>query len=53
MKKEDISLAMQLLNSMLEGVDRLEIAQKKKDLAEFNSAKKAILLLQKELDKII
>ncbi len=53
MEKGDVALAVQLFNSMLEGVNKLEEAQKQRNFEEFQDAKKTILMLQKELDKIM
>lgn len=53
MEKEEINLVGQLLNSMLEAVDRIEYAKEQNDLAEFKKAKQAILSFQKEIDKVI
>jgi len=53
MEKEDIALAGQLLNSMLESVNKLEEAKAQNNTEEFDKAKKVVLSFQKELDKII
>ena len=53
MEKEDIAALAQLLKSMEEAVDKLEKAQKDKDLEELQKAKKEILLFQKKVDELL
>lgn len=53
MKNEDIAILAQLLKSMKEAVEKMEKAQKRKDMEELLIAKKEILLFQKKIDEII
>lgn len=53
MKKEDVGTLVQLLNSMKDAVKKLENAFNANSAVQFAVAKKEILNLQNEIDKII
>ena len=53
MKKEDISVIAQLLASMRDAVEELEIAYKKKDAEHLASAKREILEFQVSIEKLL
>jgi hypothetical protein len=53
MEKEDITLIAQLLTGIKDALEKLEEAQKKKDLEKVNIAKKEILNFQTQIDKLI
>ena len=53
MEKEDITLIAQLLTAIKDALEKLEEAQKKKDIEKMNTAKKEILNFQNQIDKLI
>ena len=53
MKKEDATLISQLLQTMEEATSQLEIAQKEKNMGNFNKMKREILNLQKKIDQLL
>ncbi len=53
MNKEEITMVAQLLSSMKDAINELEKSQRKKDIAGVNSAKKEIMGLKEQLDKIL
>ena len=53
MNKEDIAILAQLLKSMEEAVDKMEKAQKDKDMEDLLKAKKEILLFQKKIKEVL
>jgi hypothetical protein len=53
MEKEDIVLIAQLLTGIKDAIDRLEDAQKRKDLEKLSAAKKEILNFQKQIDSLL
>ncbi len=53
MKKEEISLIVQLLSRMKDAVSRLEKAEEKKDIEMLNTTKKEILQFQWHLKKLL
>lgn len=53
MRKEDIGLLSQLLESMRDAVIKLEAAYKKKDAEMLASAKQEILQFQMDIEKIL
>lgn len=53
MQKEDIALLAQLLTGMKDALYKLEEAYKKKDEEYLNRAKKEIISLQIQIDKIL
>ncbi|MDP1695843.1 MAG: hypothetical protein Q8L29_02950 [archaeon] len=53
MNKEDVVVIAQLFTSMKDATKKLENALEKKDLEEVNKAKKEILILKEEIDKIL
>jgi hypothetical protein len=53
MKKEDVTVLAQLLTSMKNNEDSLEIYEKKKNLVKINELKREILRVQKEIDGIL
>lgn len=53
MKKESLTIIAQILASMKDGTEKLEKAEKKKDLETYNNVKKEILTLQIKIDEIL
>jgi len=53
MKKEDVVLLAQLIQTIKEATDKLEEYQKKKNVERFNAAKKEILELQKRVNELL
>jgi hypothetical protein len=53
MKKEDVNLVAQLLTGIRDALHELEKAQRKKNIAGINSAKKEILNFQRQINKIL
>ncbi len=53
MKKENLTVLAQILTSMRDGAEKLEKADKKKDLETYNNVKKEILSLQKKIGEIL
>ena len=53
MKREDIPTLAQLLSGMKDAIEKLEKAQKEKNIDDINSAKSAIIAFQKDIAKII
>ena len=53
MKKEDIAVLAQLLATMKDVALQLENSQKNKDYESVNKAKKELLELQKQVDKML
>jgi hypothetical protein len=53
MQKEDIMVLAQLLTGLKDAVANLEKAEKKKDMEEIAAAKREIISLQAQIDKII
>ncbi len=53
MKREDIATLAQLLSGMKDGIEKLERAQKEKNVDDINAAKSAIISFQKEIAKIL
>jgi len=53
MEKEDITLVAQLLSGIKDAIDKLQDAEKKKDIERLNAAKKEILNFQSQIDKLI
>ena len=51
MKKESLTIIAQIITSMKDGADKLETAEKNKDLETYNNLKNEILLLQKKRRK--
>ena len=53
MKKEDINLIAQLLSGIKEALEKLEYAQRRKDMEEMTAAKQEILNFQAQIDELI
>jgi len=53
MRKEDVLLIAQLLTGMKDATDKLEDAQRRKDIEKLNLAKKEILNFQKQVNELI
>ena len=53
MEKEDITLIAQLLTGIKDAIERLEDAEKKKDLEKLNAAKREILNFQNQISNIL
>ena len=53
MKKEDIPLIKQLIESLEENFSNLENSYKKKDFETFNEIKKLMLKIQKKISEVI
>ena len=53
MEKEDIIVIAQLLTSIKDAIDRLEEAQRNKDVERLNAAKKEILQFQKQISELL
>jgi hypothetical protein len=53
MEKEDVMLVAQLLTGIKDAIEKLENAQKKKNIEKFNAAKKEILNFQRQIDELI
>lgn len=53
MEKEDITLIAQLLTGIKDALQRLEEAERKKDLENLNAAKKEILNFQSQINNLI
>jgi hypothetical protein len=53
MEKEDITLIAQLLTGIKDAIEKLQDAEKKKDLEKLNAAKKEIINFQAQIDKLI
>jgi len=53
MEKEDITLIAQLLSGIKDAIDKLQDAERKKDIERLNAAKKEILNFQSQIDKLI
>lgn len=53
MEKEAITVIAQMLTAMKDAISALEKAQKEKDLEKENRAKKEILNLKDQLDRVI
>jgi len=53
MEKEDVTLIAQLLTGIKDAVEKMEEAQKKKDLEKLNAAKREIVNFQGQIDKIL
>jgi len=53
MEKSDIALIAQLLTSMKDAADKLEIAYNRNDVEDLSIAKREILRFQMEIDKIL
>ena len=53
MKRDDIALIAQLLNMMKDTVDFLSKAKREKNLEKYNSARKEILHLSEQVDKLL
>lgn len=53
MRKEDIALVAQLLTGMRDALNKLEEAQRKKDLEKANAAKREILYFQSQIDSLL
>ncbi|MEK6849979.1 MAG: hypothetical protein AABX85_00195 [Nanoarchaeota archaeon] len=53
MEKEDITLIAQLLTGIKDAIDKLQDAQKKKDLEKLKAAKKEILNFQSQINELI
>jgi len=53
MKKEDIPMVAQLLMSINEIIDKLGVAENKKDIEGITKAKREILNFQKQIDGMI
>ncbi len=53
MEKEDIMVIAQLLTSIKDAIDRLDEAQRNKDVEKLNAAKKEILQFQKQISELL
>ena len=53
MEKEDVTLIAQLLTGIKDAIDKLQEAEKKKDLEKLNAAKKEIINFQGQIDRLI
>ena len=53
MEKEDITLIAQLLTGIKDAIERLQEAEKKKDIERLNAAKKEILNFQTKINNLI
>ncbi len=53
MKKEDINLIAQLLSGIKDALDKLEEAQRKKDMERMTAAKQEILSFQAQIDELL
>ncbi len=53
MEKEDITLIAQLLTGIKDAIERLQEAEKKKDIERLNAAKKEILNFQTQINNLI
>lgn len=53
MEKEDIIVIAQLLTGIKDAVDRLEDAQRRKDVEKLNAAKREILNFQKQISELL
>ncbi len=53
MEKEDVMLIAQLLTGIKDAIEKLEDAQKTKNLEKFNSAKKEILNFQSQINELL
>lgn len=53
MKKEEVLFLSQLVASIEQAVEQLEIAYKKKDYDGFNKSKKIIVSIQKEISNAL
>ena len=53
MNMEEVILLAQLLNSLREDIEKLDAYYRNRDLENLNAIKREILILQKEVDKIV
>lgn len=53
MEKEDIQTIAQILNAIDDSVEKLERAEREKNLEEFSKSKKEILKFQKKIAEIL
>ncbi len=53
MEKEDVTLIAQLLTSVKDALEKLDVALKKKDVEKLNEAKEEIINFQKQIDKLL
>jgi len=53
MEKEDITLIAQLLTGIKDAIEKMQDAEKRKDLEKLNAAKREILNFQSQIDKLI
>lgn len=53
MEKEDITLIAQLLSGIKDAIEKLQDAEKKKDIERLNAAKREIQNFQSQIDKLI
>jgi hypothetical protein len=53
MKKEEVVVVAQLLTAIKDAASKLGDAEKEKDAAKLNSAKKEILSFQKQIQEIL
>ena len=53
MKKEDIVVLSQIFTAMREGIEKLEIAEKKDNIEEIKNIKNEILSIQKRAGEIL
>lgn len=53
MEKEDVTLVAQLLTGIKDAIEKLQVAQRKKDIENLNAAKKEIITFQGQIDKLL
>ena len=53
MEKEEITVLAQLLTAMKDSVEKIEEAQKNKDVEQLAMAKRELLAFQKRLDELL
>jgi len=53
MRKEEIVVLAQILTAMKEGVEKLEGAERKRDLEHINNIKNEILSMQRKLKEML
>ena len=53
MEKEDVTLIAQLLTGIKDAIDKLQEAEKKKDIEKLNAAKREINNFQQQIEKLI
>jgi hypothetical protein len=53
MKKSDMTVLKQLVNTLEETGDKLEDSYEKKDLVSFNGAKKSMLQIKRKIEGLL